>query len=123
MNRLNEFCAQCVDCCFEKWKIHQLIFNGLNDKYRSHTKTMYPEGLDYLFTKTPDEIWDFFEYLAHNTWVYDNAREIFSCPSPIPYMMHATPLAKSQFEGISYNHSHTPCILIPCDCCDSFNHD
>jgi len=30
-------------------------------------KLCTPGGLDYLFTKTLDEIWDFFEYLAHDT--------------------------------------------------------
>lgn len=57
-----------------------MIFEGFNDEYRGHVKTIYPEGLHYLFTKTPDEICDFFEYLAHDTWEYDNARETFSHP-------------------------------------------
>jgi len=37
-----------------------------------------PGGLGYLFTKTPYKISDFFEYLAHETEEYENAREIFS---------------------------------------------
>ena len=57
-----------------------MIFEGLNDEYMGLVETMYPRGLDYLFTKTPDEIWDFFEYLAHDTWEYDNARGTFSSP-------------------------------------------
>jgi len=51
--------------------------------------------LDYLFTKTFDEIWDLFEYLAHDTWEYDNARETFSHTSLDTYMMHATPSFES----------------------------
>ena len=39
---------------------------------------MYPGGLGCLFTKILDEICDFFEYLAHDSWEYDNAREAFS---------------------------------------------
>ena len=82
-----------------------------------------PEGLGYLFTKTPNEIWNFFEYLAHNTWEYENARETFSCPSPDPYIMHAKPLFESQIESISYEHSHAPCAPVSCDYCYSFDYD
>lgn len=38
-------------------------------------------------------------------------------------MMYATSLHESQIEGISYEHSHTPCALVSCDYCDSFGHD
>ena len=37
--------------------------------------------------------------------------------------MHAISLDKSQFGGISYCHSHTPCAPISCDSFDSFGHD
>ena len=84
---------------------------------------MYLRGLGCLFTKTLGKISDFFEYLAHDTWEYDNAREIYSFPSPDPYMMHATPLFESQIEGISYGHSHAPCASVSYDYCDSFDHD
>jgi len=32
-----------------------------------------------------------FEYLAHDTWEYDNAIETFSQPIPYSYFMYATP--------------------------------
>ena len=53
---------------------------------------MYLGGSGCLFTKPPNEIWDFFESLARETWEYENAREAFSHPIPDPYMMHATTL-------------------------------
>jgi len=40
---------------------------------------------------------NFFEYLAHNTWEYENAGGIFSHAILDPYVMHATPLDESQF--------------------------
>jgi len=123
LNRLSEFCAQCVDYCIEKWKICQVIFESLNNEYRGHFETMYPEGLCFLFTKTPDEIWDFFEYLAQDSWECENARETFSHPSLDSYMMYVTSLDESQIEDVSYKHSHTLCAPISCDCCDFFNHD
>jgi len=99
------------------------MFEGLNYEYRSHVETMYSRGLDCLFTKTSDKIWDFFEYLAHDTWEYDNTRETFSHPFPDLYMMYTAQLDENQFEGISYAHYHTPCAYISCDYCDSFDHD
>ena len=86
-------------------------------------KLCTPGGLDYLFTKTLDEIWDFFEYLAHDTWEYDNAGEIFSHPSPDLSMIHSIPLDESHFGGTSYEHSHSPCIPVSCDYCDFFDYE
>jgi len=97
-----------------------VIFVGLNEEYRGHVKTMYPRDLGCLFTKTIDEIWDFFEYFAHDSWEYENARETFILPISDLHVMHATPLDKSQFEGISYEHSHTPCSPVSYDYCYSF---
>ena len=44
-----------------------MIFEGLNDGCRGHVGTINAGGLGYWFTKTPDEILDFFEYLARDT--------------------------------------------------------
>ena len=33
--------------------------------------------------------------------------------------MQATPLFESQFQGLSYEHSNTPCASISCDYCDT----
>ena len=70
-----------------------------------------------------DEIWDFFKYLAHDTWEYENARGIFSHHIPNPYVMHAMPLAESQFGGTSYEHPHTLCVVVSCDSCYYFDYD
>lgn len=104
-------------------KICQVIFEDLDDESRGYVETMYDGGLGCLFTKTLDEIWNFFEYLAHDTWEYDNARETFCHPILDPYMMHSTPLDESQIEGICYEHSHSPCAHIACDYYGSFDYD
>ena len=77
LSRLNEFRAQCVDYCFKKWKICQVIFESLHDEYRGHVETIYPGGLDCLFTRTPNEVWDFFEKLACETYAFEQANETF----------------------------------------------
>jgi len=84
---------------------------------------IYHRGLECLFSKTPDAIWDFFEYWARDTWQCDNARETFSHPIPDPYVMHIIPLDESQFGAISYRHPHTPYAPPSCDYCDFFDHD
>ena len=99
-----------------------MIFEGLNDEYRGHVETIDPGGLGCLFTKTPDEIWNFFEYFTY-MWEYDNARETFTHPSPDLYTEHFTPLDESQFGGISYDHSHTSCAPVSYDWRYSFHHD
>ena len=38
-------------------------------------------------------------------------------------MQNATPLDANQFDGMSYEHSHTPCVPISYDYCASFDHD
>jgi len=45
----------------------QSYFEGLNLEYRGHVEAMYLKGIVGLFSKSSDEIWDFFEYLAHDT--------------------------------------------------------
>jgi len=44
-------------------------------------------------------------------------------PTLTSYMENATPFDRTQFDGRSYEHSHTPCAIISCDYCASFDHD
>lgn len=60
---------------------------------------MYFGGLGYLFTKTPDEIWDFIDYLAQETWEYENAKDAFIHHIFDPFMMRTAPLDENQFAG------------------------
>ena len=49
LSRLNEFHTQCVDYYFEKWKIYQVIFEGLNDEYRAMLR-LYAEGVWIVYS-------------------------------------------------------------------------
>jgi len=66
---------------FTKW------FLGLNDEYRGYVEMIYLGALECLFTKAPNEIWDFFKYMTLDTWEYENARETFSDPI-LTLMLH-----------------------------------
>ena len=60
--------------------------------------------------------------MGDDTWEYGNTRVIFSHPIYDPCVIHATPLDKSQFRGVSYEHPHTTCALVSCDYCHSFDY-
>lgn len=90
-SRFNDFCAQ-LNFSFEKWELCQVIYEGLNTEFRDHVQSMYPGGFWALFSKSPDEVWDFFEYLAHETWEYEQAcatyffpdfHDLHACVAPI----------------------------------------
>ena len=87
LSRLNEFRAQCVDYCFEKWKICQVIFEGLNDEHRGYVETMCPRGLDCLFTRTTNKVWGFFEKLAWDNYEFEQAGNNFG------YLTHSFPVS------------------------------
>jgi len=43
---------------------------GLNVESRCYVESICPEGLIELSAKTQDEVWDFFEKLAWETYVF-----------------------------------------------------
>ena len=45
---------------------------------------MYPGSSMSWFSEYPDWIWNFFEYLAHDTWEYEQTRQGFSHAKTIP---------------------------------------
>ena len=81
---------------------------NIGAKLRLYTSVVW----DIYLLRLADEIWNFFNYLAHETQENENARETFSHPIPYPFMMHAALLDESHFAYISYEHSHTPCVPI-----------
>ena len=44
---------------------------GLNDEFRCHVESMPPKTLVRLLAKTHDEVWDFFEKLAWDTYEFE----------------------------------------------------
>ena len=70
---------------FEKWKICEVICVGLKAEFRGHVKSMCLGGFRGLLSKTPDEVWDFFEHLAWETWEFDQAKEALVQSSSDPY--------------------------------------
>ena len=58
---------------------------GLNAKFRAHVESMCLGSFQGLLSKTPNEVRNFFEYLARETWEFEQAREALIHSSFDPY--------------------------------------
>jgi len=56
-------------------------------------------GFSRVAVKTPDEVWDFFEYLTQETWEFEQAKAAFVHSSSDPYVYHSEPYHQDQFRG------------------------
>ena len=54
---------------------------GLNIESRCYIELICPGGLIELLAKTQDEVWNFFEKLAWNTYAFEQARNNFRYPT------------------------------------------
>jgi len=70
LSRLNNYRAQ-LNQQFKKWEIYEVIFVGLNAKYRGYVESMHLGGLLGLLFKTQDEVWDVFNKLAWDTYAFE----------------------------------------------------
>jgi len=80
---------------------------GLNVESRSYIKSLCPGGLIELLSKTQNEVWDFFEKLAWETYAFEQADEAFRYPTYREY----------DFQANSYPSDHFVNILFLCDSC------
>ena len=70
LSRLNNYRAQ-LNRHFQKWKICKVIDVCVNSESRGYVKSLCPGSLLGLLTKTQDEVWDFFETLAWDTYAFE----------------------------------------------------
>ena len=59
---------------------------GLNAESWSYIKSIYPGGVLGLLSKTRDEVWNFFEKLAWDTYEFEQARNNFGYPTRSDYV-------------------------------------
>lgn len=71
---------------------------GINAEFRGHVKSMCLGGFRGLLSKTPDKVWDFFEYLARKTWEFEHARKALIHSSFDPYACQSEPCYHDQFR-------------------------
>ena len=70
LSRLNEYRAQ-LNHNFQNWEICEVIIDGLNIKSRGYNESLCPGGFLELFSKTQNEVWDFFEKLSWETYAFE----------------------------------------------------
>ena len=87
LSRLNDYRAQYMHFMYAKWKICNVVFEGITHETRAILESMCYGGLCSLDV---DSMWDLFEPLTWHQWHYEIFSESFVCPSPFP--MICTPI-------------------------------
>ena len=64
---------------------------GLNSEFHGHVESIYPGDLLGLLSRTQDEVWDFFEKLAWDTYEFEQARGTLKYPTHVESACHANP--------------------------------
>ena len=95
---------------------------GLNVESRSYVESMCPGSVIGLLTRTQDEIWDFFEKLAWDTYAFEQARMNFGYPSHDKSVFHANHCHQDHSQN-SYDPSFSFAPHILCDYVESSDHD
>lgn len=76
------------------------------------------------FFKSPEEVWGFFEYFAHETWEFENARWTLGYSTPGPYAYDVQPYATDQLVDPYFQPPHIPQYApVMCTYCQSYNHN
>jgi len=120
LSRLNDYRAQ-LNQSFEKWEICEVIVIGLNAFSRGYVESMCLGGFQGLLSKTQDEVWNFFEKLAWDTYQFEQVSETLGYPTHGEYASH--PYHQDHF-AYSYNHSaYSTMFPILCDYCESSDHN
>ena len=117
LSRLNDYRAQLLET-FQKWKICEAIVLGLNAEFRGIVESMCLGGLLGLLPRSQDEVWDFFEKLAWDTYEFEQAKNIFGSPPSDEYVFPANPSPQDHFLNPYHpSYSYMPPVL--CDYCES----
>jgi len=95
LSRLNDYHAQYMHFMYEKWKICNVVVEGITHEARATLESMCYGGLCSL---NDDDMWDLFEYLASYQLKCECASDFFVFPSPPPYVLHAPSPFVDQFR-------------------------
>ena len=121
LSRLNDYRAQ-LNRNFEKWEICEVIILGLNSEFKGHVESMCQGGLIGLLSKTQEEVWDFFEYLAWDTYEFEQAKMNLKYPTHAESAFYANPYSQGHFID-SHDSSYAAVPPVWCDYCKSSTHD
>ena len=95
---------------------------GLNFESRGYLESMCPRGLLGLLPRTQEEVWDFFEKLAWDTYEFEQARNTLGYPTPSESAFPIGPYPQDYFiNSHEPPHSYFPRML--CDYYESSDDD
>lgn len=107
----------------EQWEICQVMYNGLNEETRALVERM--NNGEFLW-KSPDDAWEFFEWLAKDTYEYEMAMNegcqlnlpstFMSSPTPYPSPCHHLSSFDSSYDQFETN---TPSLTLEASFCDN----
>ena len=118
--RLNDYHAQ-LNQHFEKWRICEVIVVGLKAESWGDIESICPAGVLGLLSKTQDEVWDFFEKLAWDTYEFEQVRNNFGYPTHSEFVFPVSPCPPDPFiDSHDPSHSYLPSVL--CNYCESSDH-
>ena len=95
---------------------------GLNVKSMSYIESICSGGLIELLSKTQNEVWDFFEKLAWDTYTFEQTNEAFRYPTHEEYDFYANSYPSDHFMN-SYDSYNYYMRHVLCDYCESPDHD
>ena len=95
---------------------------GLNSEFKGHVKTMCQGGLLGLLSKTQEEVWDFFEYLAWDTYEFKQAKMNLKYHTHDESALDADPYSRGHLID-SHGSSYDSVPPMWCDYCKSSTHD
>ena len=95
---------------------------GLNSVSRGYVESICPGGILGLSTRTQDEVWDFFEKLAWDTYEFEQAKNNFGYLTPNECVFHANPCPHDRFTN-SHDPSYSCASPVLCEYYDSSDHD
>ena len=77
--------------------------------------------MDCLLSKTQDEVWDFFEKLAWDTYEFEQGMNNFGYPTHSESVFPVSPCPQDPFiDSHDPSDSYLPSVL--CNYCESFDH-
>ena len=89
---------------------------------RGYVESMYPRGLLALLSRTQEEVWDFFEKLAWDTYEFEQARNTLGYPTPGESVFPISSYPQVHFID-SHDPSHSYFAHVLCYYCESSDHD
>jgi len=105
LSRLNDYRAQYVFSMYEKWKICDIVLEGITHETRATLESMCYGGLCLL---NADDMWDLFESLASYQLQCECASEAFVYPSPPSHDFHAQSPYVDQIRDACDHYSFSP---------------